>query len=80
MSATATAMGIEEGLTAPRAPWQNPFVESFIGSAPRDCFDHVIVFNEAASRLFDSSPSMNAIPIGRFQSLHSIKTERNRWL
>jgi putative transposase len=41
-------MGIEEVLTAPRAPWQNPFVERFIGSARRDCFDHVIVFNQAA--------------------------------
>ena len=34
-------------LTARRAPWQNPFVERFIGSARRECFDHVIVFNEA---------------------------------
>ena len=40
-------MGIEEVLTAPRAPWQNAFVERFIGSARRECFDHVIVFNEA---------------------------------
>jgi len=40
-------MGIEEVLTAPRAPWQNTFVERFIGSAPREYFDHVIVFNEA---------------------------------
>src|ERR1700686_31219 len=46
-SLRATAMGIEEVVTAPRAPWQNPFVERFIGSARRDCFDHVIVFNEA---------------------------------
>jgi transposase InsO family protein len=38
----AKAMGIEEVLTAPRAPWQNPFVERFIGSARRECFDHVI--------------------------------------
>src|SRR5207244_4438266 len=44
---TAKAMGIEEVLTAPRAPWQNAFVERFIGSARRECFDHVIVFNEA---------------------------------
>jgi hypothetical protein len=44
---TATAMGIDDVLTAPRAPWPNPFVERFIGSARRDCFDHVIVFNEA---------------------------------
>jgi putative transposase len=47
LRATARAMGIEEVLTAPRAPWQNPFVERFIGSARRECFDHVIVFNEA---------------------------------
>jgi putative transposase len=39
----ATAMGIEEVLTAPHAPWQNAFVERFIGSARRECFDHVIV-------------------------------------
>src|SRR5438874_4627347 len=44
---TAPAMGIEEVLTAPRAPWQNAFVERFIGSARRECFDHVVVFNEA---------------------------------
>jgi transposase InsO family protein len=47
LGATAKAMGIEEVLTAPHAPWQNAFVERFIGSARRECFDHVIVFNEA---------------------------------
>jgi putative transposase len=47
LATTAEAMGIEEVLTAPRAPWQNAFVERFIGSARRECFDHVIVFNEA---------------------------------
>jgi transposase InsO family protein len=47
LGATAKAMGIEDVLTAPRAPWQNAFVERFIGSARRECFDHVIVFNEA---------------------------------
>jgi len=26
-------MGIEEVLTAPRCPWQNPFVERVIGSS-----------------------------------------------
>jgi transposase InsO family protein len=44
---TAEAIGIEEVLTSPHAPWQNAFVERFIGSARRGCFDHVIVFNEA---------------------------------
>src|SRR3979411_1706230 len=46
LGTAAKAMGIEEVLTAPHAPWQNPFVERFIGSARRECFDHVIVFNE----------------------------------
>jgi len=31
MEATAKAMGIEEVLTAPRSPWQNSFVERFMG-------------------------------------------------
>ena len=44
VGAAAKAMGIEDVLTA---PWQNAFVERFIGSARRECFDHVIVFNEA---------------------------------
>ena len=50
LGVTATAMGTEEVLTAPRAPWQNAFVERFIGSARRECFDHVIVFSEAGLR------------------------------
>ena len=40
------AMRIEEVLTAPRSPWQNPYVERIIGSIRRDCLDHVIIFNE----------------------------------
>jgi putative transposase len=47
LETTATAMGIEEVLTAPRSPWQNAFVERFIGAVRRECLDHVIVFNEA---------------------------------
>jgi transposase InsO family protein len=47
LGTTAMAMGIEEVLTAPRSPWENAFVERFMGSARRECFDHVIVFNEA---------------------------------
>jgi transposase InsO family protein len=42
---TATAMDIQELLTAPRSPWQNAYVERFIGSARRECLDHVLVFN-----------------------------------
>ena len=39
-------MGIREVRTAPRSPWQNPFVERLIGSLRRDCLNHVIVMNE----------------------------------
>jgi transposase InsO family protein len=38
--------GIEEVLTAPRSPWQNPYSERLIGSIRRDCLDHVIVLND----------------------------------
>lgn len=39
-------MGIEEVLTAPHSPWQNPYSERLNGSIRRECLDHVIVFNE----------------------------------
>jgi putative transposase len=39
-------MGIEEVLTAPQSPWQNPFAERLIGSVPRECWEHVVVFGE----------------------------------
>ena len=40
------AMGIQDVVTAPRSPWQNPFVERVIGSIRKECLEHVIVFNE----------------------------------
>ena len=39
-------MGIEEVITAPRAPWQNSYLESLIGSIRRECLDHMIALNE----------------------------------
>ncbi len=39
-------MGIEDVVTAPRSPWQNPFVERMIGSIRRECLDHLIVVDE----------------------------------
>jgi transposase InsO family protein len=50
VGATAEAMAMINVLTAPRAPWQNPYVERLIGSVRRECLDHVIVFNEAGLR------------------------------
>ena len=44
------SMGIEEVVTAPRSPWQNPYVERLIGSTRRECLDHVIVWNETSLR------------------------------
>jgi putative transposase len=35
-------MGMQEVLTAPRSPWQNPFVERLVGSIRHECLDHVI--------------------------------------
>jgi putative transposase len=39
-------MGIEEVLTAPQSPWQNPFAERLIGSIRRECLNHVLVLGE----------------------------------
>jgi transposase InsO family protein len=47
---TLQHMGIEAVVTAPRCPWQNPFVERVIGSLRRECLDHVIVWNERSLR------------------------------
>jgi putative transposase len=40
-------MEIDEVKTAPRSPFQNPYVERIIGSIRRDCLDHLIILNEA---------------------------------
>ena len=39
-------MGIEEVLTAPQSPWQNPYAERLVGSIRLECLDHVIVLGE----------------------------------
>ncbi|HKX33183.1 MAG TPA: integrase core domain-containing protein [Blastocatellia bacterium] len=41
-----TGMKIEEVMTAPRSPWQSPYVERLIGSIRRECLDHVIILGE----------------------------------
>ncbi|MCP4334333.1 MAG: transposase family protein [Gammaproteobacteria bacterium] len=40
------SLGIEEVISAPRSPWQNPFCERVIGSIRRECLNHVIVMKE----------------------------------
>jgi len=39
-------LGIEEVITAPMSPWQNPYAERLIGSVRRECIDHVIIMGE----------------------------------
>jgi transposase InsO family protein len=39
-------IGIDEILTAPQSPWQNPLAERLIGSIRRECLDHVLVLGE----------------------------------
>ncbi len=52
---TVMAMGVEEVVTAPQSPWQNPYVERLIGSVRRECLNHVIVLNERhLRRILDS--------------------------
>jgi putative transposase len=42
--------GIKALRTSVRSPWQNGVAERWIGSARRECFDHVIALNEAHAR------------------------------
>ena len=39
-------MQIEEVITAPRSPFQNPYAERVIGSIRRECLDHLIIIGE----------------------------------
>ena len=39
-------IGIEEVLSGPSSPWQNPYAERLIGSVRRDCLNHIVVLGE----------------------------------
>jgi len=43
-------MRIDEILTAPHSPWQNPFAERLIGTVRRECLDHIVVRGERHRR------------------------------
>lgn len=49
-AAITKGMGMEEVVTAPRAPWQNPYAERLVGSIRRECLDHIIVWNQRSLR------------------------------
>ena len=49
-SSRVQSMGICEVKTAPRSPWQNPYVERLVGTLRRECLDHVVVLNETHLR------------------------------
>jgi putative transposase len=46
----AASMAMTEVLTAPRSPWQSPYVERLIGSIRRECLDRVVAVNEGSLR------------------------------
>src|SRR4051794_8675833 len=37
------SLGIEQVLTAPRSPWQNPYAERLIGSIRLECLNHFVI-------------------------------------
>src|SRR4030095_12846535 len=49
-SSQVRCLGIQEVKIAPRSPWQNPYVERFIGTLRRECLDHVVGRNNAHLR------------------------------
>jgi putative transposase len=49
-SSRVQALGIREVKTAPRSPWENPYVERLIGTLRRECLDHMVVLNETHLR------------------------------
>jgi putative transposase len=39
------SLQMEEVLTSPQSPWQNPYAERLIGSIRRDCLNHFVILN-----------------------------------
>ena len=60
----AASMAIGEVLTAPKSPWQSPYVERLIGFIPRECLDHVM--DRAQRAIAPSHPSIQCLLLSRF--------------
>ena len=39
------SLGMEQVLTAPQSPWQNPYAERLIGTIRRECLNHFVILN-----------------------------------
>ena len=39
------SLGMEEVLTAPQSPWQNPYAERLVGSIRRECLNHFVILS-----------------------------------
>jgi len=83
------SLGIEEVVTAPRSPWQNPYVERIIGSIRRECLNHVIIFNERHLRhVLKSTPAIIrlrertclSISRARYHDQLNRQTKERSWL
>jgi transposase InsO family protein len=40
-----TSLGMEEVITAPQSPWQNPYAERLVGTLRRECLNHFVILN-----------------------------------
>ena len=56
------AIGIRDRPVAPHSPWQNGYVERYIGSIGRECLDHDVILGEAHLRraLYEYAKYCNA--------------------
>jgi len=72
--AVTKSMGIEEVVTAPRSPWQNPYVERLIGSIRRECLDHTVVSGEAHLRRILRSYADYYNRVRTHRSLNKVET------
>src|SRR5262245_27286870 len=79
LKARVRAMGIRDRPTSFRSPWQNGHVERLIGSARRECIDHMIVLNEGHLRHICQSTPATIMRCGPTSRLGRMHPARARW-